>query len=29
MATFRTYAEVLRPDHPMMKNYRQDHEMAP
>jgi hypothetical protein len=21
MATFRTYAEVLRPDHPMMKNY--------
>src|SRR6266700_990134 len=22
MATFRTYAEVLRPDHPMMKNYK-------
>ena len=22
MATFRTYAEVLRPDHPMMKNYQ-------
>jgi hypothetical protein len=22
MANFRTYAEVLRPDHPMMKNYR-------
>ena len=22
MATFRTYAEVLRPDHPMTKNYR-------
>jgi hypothetical protein len=21
MTTFRTYAEVLRPDHPMMKNY--------
>jgi hypothetical protein len=21
MATFRTYAEILRPDHPMMKNY--------
>jgi len=21
MATFRTYAEVLRPDHPMMRNY--------
>ena len=21
MATFRTYAEVLRPDHPLMKNY--------
>ena len=21
MATFRTYAEVLQPDHPMMKNY--------
>lgn len=21
MATFRTYAEVLRPDHPMVKNY--------
>ena len=21
MATFRTYAEVLKPDHPMMKNY--------
>jgi hypothetical protein len=21
VATFRTYAEVLRPDHPMMKNY--------
>ncbi len=22
MATFSTYAEVLQPDHPMMKNYR-------
>jgi hypothetical protein len=22
MATFRTYAEVLRPDHPVMKNYQ-------
>jgi len=22
MATFRTYAEVLQPDHPMMKNYQ-------
>jgi hypothetical protein len=22
MATFRTYAEVLRPDHPMVKNYK-------
>jgi hypothetical protein len=22
MATFRTYAEVLRPDHPVMKNHR-------
>ena len=22
MATFRTYAEVLAPDHPMMKNYK-------
>ena len=22
MATFRTYAEVLRPDYPMMKNYQ-------
>jgi hypothetical protein len=22
VATFRTYAEVLRPDHPMMKNYK-------
>jgi hypothetical protein len=22
MATFRTYAEVLRPDHPMMRNYK-------
>ena len=22
MATFRTYAEVLRPDHPLMKNYK-------
>jgi hypothetical protein len=22
MATFRTYAEVLSPDHPMMKNYK-------
>jgi hypothetical protein len=22
MATFRTYAEVLQPDHPMMKNYK-------
>jgi len=22
MATFRTYAEVLEPDHPMMKNYK-------
>lgn len=22
MATFRTYAEVLSPDHPMMKNYQ-------
>src|SRR5580658_7644940 len=22
MATFRTYAEILRPDHPMMKNYQ-------
>jgi len=22
MATFRTYAEVLRPDHPVMKNYK-------
>ena len=22
MATFKTYAEVLRPDHPMMKNYK-------
>jgi hypothetical protein len=22
MATFRTYAEVLGPDHPMMKNYK-------
>jgi hypothetical protein len=22
MATFRTYAEILRPDHPMMKNYK-------
>jgi hypothetical protein len=22
MATFRTYAEVLTPDHPMMKNYK-------
>jgi hypothetical protein len=22
MATFRTYAQVLRPDHPMMKNYK-------
>jgi hypothetical protein len=22
MATFRTYAEVLRPDHPMMKNHK-------
>ena len=22
MAIFRTYAEVLRPDHPMMKNYK-------
>ncbi len=22
MAIFRTYAEVLRPDHPMMKNYQ-------
>jgi hypothetical protein len=22
MATFRTYAEVLRPDHPMVKNHR-------
>src|SRR6266567_6374126 len=22
MATFRTYAEVLRPDHPMMKLYK-------
>jgi hypothetical protein len=22
MATFRTYAEVLKPDHPMMKNYK-------
>jgi hypothetical protein len=22
MASFRTYAEVLRPDHPMMKNYK-------
>ena len=21
MATFSTYAEVLEPDHPMMKNY--------
>jgi len=21
MATFRTYAEILQPDHPMMKNY--------
>jgi hypothetical protein len=22
MATFRTYAEVLRPDHPVMRNYK-------
>lgn len=22
MATFRTYAEILRPDHPMMTNYK-------
>lgn len=22
MATFRAYVEVLRPDHPMMKNYK-------
>jgi hypothetical protein len=22
MATFRTYAEVLQPDHPIMKNYK-------
>ncbi len=22
MATFRTYAEVFRPDHPMMRNYK-------
>ena len=22
MATFRTYAEVLKPDHPMMRNYK-------
>lgn len=22
MATFRTYAEILRPDHPMMRNYK-------
>jgi hypothetical protein len=22
MATFKTYAEVLRPDHPVMKNYK-------
>ena len=29
MATFRTYAEVLRPDHPLMKNYKASTHVAP
>ena len=29
MATFRTYAEVLRPDHPLMKNYKASATKAP
>jgi hypothetical protein len=29
MATFRTYAEVLRPDHPMMTNYARNTRQRP
>jgi len=29
MATFRTYAEVLRPDHPMMRNYARSRTWRP
>jgi len=29
MATFSTYAEVLRPDHPMMKNYARTKKWRP
>jgi len=29
MATFRTYAEILRPDHPMMRNYQAAHTWRP
>ena len=29
MATFRTYAEVLQPDHPMMKNYARAMKLRP